>query len=132
MENTLNKKVYIIAVDRKDGNVAFLRKMSTGSNRTMSNNGLVSDPAQAMHFDFEVDKETIINWMDSERSKISKWANTDSIRIMLYECTATPVSADDFDWRTILQRTAVSKLSNLEIEALGLEKYEIERRLSTQ
>lgn len=131
MENTLNKKVYIIAVDRKDGNVAFLRKMSTSSNRTMSNNGLVSDPAQAMHFDFDVDKETVIRWMDSERVKIGKWANTDTIRIMMYECTATSISPDDLEWRTFLQRNAVSKLSSLEIEALGLEKYEIERRLST-
>lgn len=132
MENTLNKKVYIIAVDRKDGNIAFLRKMSTSSTpRTMNNNGLVSDPAQALHFDVEVDKETIVNWMDGERSKITKWANTDTIKIMLYECKATTVSADDIEWKTILQRTAVSKLSNLEIEALGLEKYEIERRLSS-
>jgi hypothetical protein len=126
----LKQLSYVVAVDRKDGNTAYLRTMSSASSRTASNNGLVSDPAQARQFAVDDPKEDIIYWMDYERPKITKWANVDSLRIMLYECTVTPVSADDIEWRTILQRTAVEKLSNLEIEALGLEKYEIERRLS--
>ncbi len=125
----MNKQVYIISVERKDGSTAYLRAMNSVT-RSAANTGLTLDPAQARHFDTDTDKADIIYWMDVERPKITKWANTDTLKIMRYVCTVVPVSADDIEWRTVLQRTAVSKLSNLEIEALGLEKYEIERRLS--
>jgi hypothetical protein len=78
----------------------------------------------------EVDKQEIIQWMDQERMKIAKWANLDSLKIVIYECTIKPIDLDDVDWRTELQRSGVKKLSVLEIEALNLVKYELERRMA--
>ena len=126
----VKKECYVISVEKKSGERVYLRVMGSTSTRSASNNGLVDDPAHARQFDVDVDKEDIIYWMDVERPKITKWANVDTMMIELYECTTTPIDAEDLDWKTALQRTAMEKLSVLQIEALGLEKYEIERRLS--
>lgn len=123
---------FVIGVERKDGTQAFLRTVGGTATRTAGNNGLVEDPANARQFDIDIDKEDVIYWMDQERPKITKWANVDTLKIMVYECNTTEVSADDLEWRTALQRTAMEKLSVLQIEALGLAKYEIERRLAKE
>jgi len=109
---------YIVGVERLGGEQAYMNQTS---------NGLTSDPAHARHFDIDHEKADILAWMDYERGKIAKWANMDTACIMLYETKITKVLADDVNWRTELQRNGVAKLSRLEIEALGLEKYEIER-----
>ncbi len=120
----------MIGVERRDGTQAFLKVMSSSTVRSSSNNGLVEDPANARQFEIDIDKEDLIIWMDQERPKITKWANVDTLKIMIYECKTTEISSDDIEWKTALQRTAMEKLSVLQIEALGLAKYEIERRLS--
>jgi hypothetical protein len=126
----VKKECYVIGVERRDGTQAFLKVMSSSTVRSSSNNGLVEDPANARQFEIDIDKEDLIIWMDQERPKITKWANVDTLKIMIYECKTTEISSDDIEWKTALQRTAMEKLSVLQIEALGLAKYEIERRLS--
>lgn len=126
----MKKECYVIGVERRDGTQAFLKVMSSSTVRSSSNNGLVEDPANARQFEIDIDKEDLIIWMDQERPKITKWANVDTLKIMIYECKTTEISSDDIEWKTALQRTAMEKLSVLQIEALGLAKYEIERRLS--
>jgi hypothetical protein len=121
---------YVVSVQKKDGAIVFLRKMANSTKRTATNTGLTSDPAAARNFDMDVDKAVVLEWMDSERIHVARYADADTMKIMVFERTLSPVADDDIEWRTSLQRSGVNKLSRLEIEALGLEKYEIERRLS--
>jgi hypothetical protein len=110
--------------------MSFLRWMATSTKRTTSNSGLTHDPSMARRFELDIDKAEVLEWIESERGKIARYADPDTMKIMIFEQTLIPVPDNDIEWKTSLQRSGVAKLSKLEIEALGLEKYEIERRLS--
>jgi len=121
---------YVVTIQKKDGSTGFLRKMAVSTKRTLANTGITSDPASARQFELDVDKAVVIEWMDREREHLARFADVDTMKIAVFEWTVLPISEDDIEWRTSLQRSGVNKLSRLEIEALSLEKYEIERRLS--
>lgn len=126
---------YIVGVKNRNGEQVYLSGATTSSYSSTapsaaSRRMLVSDPANARQFEMDYDKSSILKWLDSERVKISKQADLDTLTIMLYETKTTAVPLDDPEWRAEIQRNAVSKLTNLEVEALSLEKYEIERRMA--
>ena len=62
---------------------------------------------------------------------MSRYADPGTLRIKAFEMRVVDVDLEhDPSWRTELQRHAVAKLNRMEIEALSLEKYEIERRMA--
>jgi hypothetical protein len=125
----LKKQTYVVSIEKKDGTMAFLRLTGAGAGSSAVS-GLTSDAGLARQFDIDTPKEEIISWVDKAKSGMSRIAYLDSIRVMVFETNLTEISKDDIEWRTVLQRHAVGKLMRMEIEALGLEKYEIERRLA--
>jgi hypothetical protein len=125
----LKNQVYVVAIEKKDGSLGFFR-LNEGGRTKATTVGVTADANMARKFEIDTSKLDIIAWMDRLKSSAAKFGNVDSIRVMVFETTLTKVDLDDIEWKTILQRNAVSKLSKIEIEALGLEKFEIERRLA--
>lgn len=120
---------YLISVDKKDGSRVFLRSGTNDAKRTVAT---TADPAMAELFDLDVEKEIVLEMIDRARAAVilAKQLNLSSFRIMIYETSLTEVSADDYEWKLELQRNGVAKLTRLEIEALGLQKFEIERKMA--
>jgi len=86
-------------------------------------------PKDAFHFDFDTDKSELVSFLDRYKSVLSKY-DADTVSFVIYETALYEVDVTDYEWSTALQRNAVKKLSTMEIRALGVEKFEIERRMS--
>jgi hypothetical protein len=119
---------YIIGIEHKDGSQKYLRGQGDG----------IDNPGLAKTFAFDAPKSELIDWISKIRigATSSQYGNSlanynlDTIRILVYTVDINPIDSDDIEWKTLLQRSALKKLLKMEIEALGLEKYEIERRLA--
>ena len=86
--------------------------------------------SKAIKFDGDADKVSVIDWIDKSTATKQN-IDKDSIRIHILDIKVTPIDlANDSEWRTALQRHGVYKLSPMEIMALGLTKYELERRMA--
>ena len=130
IDRNLRKQAYLVSVEKKDGSLVYLRLGTGESNGTL---GTTTEPAFARQFNLDTPKEEILAWVNRivSNANLSKQANINTLRIMLFETQLTEISVvDDYDWRQELQRNGVAKLTHMEIEALGLEKFEIERKMA--
>jgi hypothetical protein len=125
----MKKQFYVVAINKKDGSTAFIRS-APASSSTRNTTALTSDASMAHMFPIDYPKEDIIVWVDKATKGISRYADLDSLKIMIFETLLHTVDMEDIEWKTALQRNGVGKLTTLEVRSMGLEKYEIERRLS--
>lgn len=116
------QQFYVISAMNAKGAYVFLGGES-------SRPRMCSNPAEAFLFDIDTDKAILVSFLDRYKTILSKH-DADSISFMVYETGLQEVDVTEYEWATALQRNAVKKLSIMEIKALGVEKYEIERRLS--
>jgi hypothetical protein len=129
LDRSLKRQTYVVSVEKKDGTLAFVRKGETDTRVTIA---LTSDPAFANQFDLDTPKEEILDWIDqiTGASAITRNANPTTLRVMIFETQLFEISEDDYDWKVELQRNGVGKLTRAEVLALGLEKFEIERKMA--
>jgi len=120
--NGQKNQFYMISVRNPKGVLLFLGGETTRPR-------MVSNPNEAFHFDIETDKADLVSLLDRYKTILSKY-ESDTVAFMIYETALHEVDVTDYEWSTALQRNAVKKLSIMEIKALGVEKFEIERRLS--
>lgn len=112
---------YMISVRNSKGVTLFLGG-ETSRPRMFEN------PSDAFHFDFDADKSELVSLLDRYKNILSKY-EADTVAFVIYETALYEVDVTEYEWSTALQRNAVKKLSTMEIKALGVEQFEIERRM---
>ena len=124
----MSEKYYIVAVDRKDGTEVYCR-VPEGSSPAGYNYTTTPKPEMARKFEMDQHAE-VIRWIDRIKSAVSRNFDSSTLRALVLEMNVRPISEDDSDWNKALRMNAISKLTEQEIVALGLQSHEIERRLS--
>lgn len=126
----MGQQFYIVAVDKKGGGEVYCR-IPEGSSPNSYSCSTTTSPELARKF--AVDRpDEVLQWMDRIKSSISRTCNSESLRGMIFEMNLRRISDDDSDWNKALRMSAISKLTEQEIIALGLQKHEIERRLNAE
>ena len=115
-------RVYVLSARNTKGITLFLGGEATRPR-------FLTNPGEAFQFDLDIEKSELVSLLDRYRNILSKY-EADSVAFMIYETSLHEVDITEYDWATALQRNAVKKLSTMEIKALGVEKFEIERRMS--
>ncbi len=124
----MSQKFYIVAVEKKDGMRVFLRNSDSASNTGYSA-ATTPNPELARKFPLNAPQE-VIQWMERIKSSVNRTCNAATMRAMVFEMNLREIGDEDSDWNKALRMNAISKLTEQEIVALGLQKHEIERRLS--
>ena len=127
----MGQQFYIVAVDKKaDGGEVYCR-LSEGAAPNGYSCSTTANPELARKFALDRPEE-IIQWMERIKSSVGRTCNPNSMRAMIFEMNLRPISDEDSDWNKALRMNAISKLTEQEIVALGLQKHEIERRLNAE
>ena len=117
---------FIVAARKKDGKFVYVAGAGTPKPRTTTN------PGEADQYGTDVDKSELALIIDKiKRYAICRTVDLDTLCFMHFETKLSPIDITNPDWASALQRNAVKKLNTMEIKALGLEKYEIDRRMSS-
>lgn len=116
---------YIVTATKLSGQQVFA-KLAEGSSVSATTTSL---PGAARMFEVSKANDALV-WVEKIRATLSRTCDQNSIRVMIFEQRLRSVSEDDFEFHKALRMNAIAKLTAQEIEALGLEKVEIERRLN--
>ncbi len=126
----MSQKFYIVGVEKKDGVQVYLRVSDSASNSGYSA-ATTPNPENARKFALTAPQD-VIQWMERIKSSVGRTCNAATMRAMVFEMSLREIGDEDSDWNKALRMNAISKLTEQEIVALGLQKHEIERRLSAE
>ena len=126
----MSQKFYIVGVEKKDGMQVYLRVSDTSANSGYSAS-ITPNPENARKFALTAPQD-VIQWMERVKGSVGRTCNAATMRAMIFEMNLREIGDEDSDWNKALRMNAISKLTEQEIVALGLQKHEIERRLSAE
>lgn len=113
---------YIVKATRaSNGDVVFLR---AGTSSTSIGITLVANSAEVFS-----DPDDALSWLDRIYKNACKTCVPESIKIVKLIVEVCDIN-DDPEWERKLRLNAVSKLTYQEAQALGIEKYAVEKKLN--
>lgn len=120
------QQFYIVRAEKRDGTLVYLKTPEVASTGGAT---ITLSPEFARKF--PVSKpDDVIQWMERIKTSVGRSCNPATMRVMVFEMSLREIGEEDSDWNKALRMNAISKLSEQEIVALGLQKHEIERRLN--
>ena len=121
------QQFYIVRAEKRDGTLVYLKTPEVAS----TGHGATITPSPEFARKFPVSKpDDVIQWMERIKTSVGRSCNPATMRVMVFEMSLREIGEEDSDWNKALRMNAISKLSEQEIIALGLQKHEIERRLN--
>lgn len=128
----MSEQKYVLTVENSRGDRVFVKKEQT-YNGYDQNFITIRDPQTALSWSMSEKKQTITDALEKAqkyfKSKTSSDIRSDTIRLEVYEWSSTPVSETNEEWQQQFRETGLSKLTHQEIVALGVEQFEVFRRL---
>lgn len=124
------QKFYVVRVEKKDGTLVYLRN-SEGASPSGYSVATTPNPELARKFALTAPHD-VIQWIERIKSSVGRTCNPNTMKAMVFEMSLREIDDDDSEWNKALRMNAISKLTEQEIVALGLQKHEIERRLNAE
>lgn len=118
----MKRSSYIIeGIKTSNNSVVFLAKSANSS-------GVLAIPEAENGATFETPEE-VLSWLDRIYKNACRLCDPTSIKVKKINVEIIDI-VDDFEWDRALRLNAVSKLTYQEVQALDVEKYAIESKLS--
>jgi hypothetical protein len=124
------QQFYVVRVEKKDGMMVYLR-ISDASSPSGYSAATTPNPELARKFPLTAPQD-VIQWIERIKSSVGRTCNPNTMKVMVFEMSLREIDDDDSEWNKALRMNAISKLTEQEIVALGLQKHEIERRLNAE
>ena len=123
------QQFYIVGVEKKDGTQVYCKTSESAAHGYSAS--ITPSPELARKFAITA-PEDVIQWVERIKTSVGRACNTNTMRVMVFEMKVREIDGDDSEWNKALRMNAISKLTEQEIVALGLQKHEIERRLNEE